>query len=94
MFALPFDPDKLEVRGTPSAVLEEVAYNTLGGSAQLDFSRNGTLVYRNGGTGLMWELAGPRLPRMDERWQDNGSLSALAAQPSPGEQRQSGSDAK
>ncbi|MGD1097792.1 MAG: protein kinase, partial [Bryobacteraceae bacterium] len=50
LFAVPFDPDKLEVRGTPSAVLEEVAYNTGTGSAQLDSSLNGTLVYRSGGS--------------------------------------------
>jgi len=45
LFAVPFDPERLEVRGTPSPVLEEVAYSTLNGSAQFDFSRNGTLVY-------------------------------------------------
>ncbi len=49
LFAVPFDPGKLEVRGTPSPVLEEVAYSTISGSAQFDFSRNGTLVYRSGG---------------------------------------------
>ncbi|MGD1094767.1 MAG: hypothetical protein ABSB35_22595 [Bryobacteraceae bacterium] len=49
LFAVPFDPDKLEVRGTPSQVLGEVAYSTGTGSAQFDFSRNGTLVYRSGG---------------------------------------------
>jgi serine/threonine-protein kinase len=49
LFAVPFDPDKLEVHGTPSPVLEEIAYNPGTGSAQFDFSRNGTLVYRGGG---------------------------------------------
>jgi serine/threonine-protein kinase len=49
LFAVPFDPEKLEVRGTPSPVLEEVAYSTTFGFAQFDFSRNGTLVYRSGG---------------------------------------------
>jgi serine/threonine-protein kinase len=48
LFAVPFDPGKLEVRGAPSPVLEEVAYNPTGGAAQFDFSRNGTLVYRSG----------------------------------------------
>ncbi len=53
LFAVPFDPEKLEVRGTPSPVLEEVVYSVQYGSAQFDFSRNGTLVYRSGGsTGL------------------------------------------
>jgi Tol biopolymer transport system component len=49
LFAVPFDPENLEVRGTPSPVLQEVAYSTSNGSAQFDFSRNGTLVYRSGG---------------------------------------------
>ena len=49
LFAVPFDPKKLEVRGTPSPVLEEVAYSTALGFAHFDFSRNGTLVYRIGG---------------------------------------------
>ncbi len=49
VFAVPFDPEKLEVRGTPSPVLEEVAYTPKGGSAQFAFSRNGTLLYRSGG---------------------------------------------
>jgi hypothetical protein len=49
LFAVPFDPDRLEVRGTPSPVLEEVAYSTETGFAQFDLSRNGTLVYRSGG---------------------------------------------
>ncbi len=49
VFAVSFDPEKLEVRGTPSPVLDGVAYSTANGSAQFDFSRNGTLVYRSGG---------------------------------------------
>ncbi len=49
LFAVPFDPERLEVRGTPSPVLEEVAYSTALGFAHFDFSRNGTLVYRIGG---------------------------------------------
>lgn len=43
LFAVPFDPEKLEVHGTPSPVLEEVAWSLTTGSAQFDFSRNGTL---------------------------------------------------
>jgi serine/threonine-protein kinase len=49
LYAVPFDPDKLELHGTPSPVLEDVAYIAVNGSAQLDFSSNGTLVYRSGG---------------------------------------------
>jgi serine/threonine-protein kinase len=49
LFAVPFDLDRLEVRGAPT-LLWEVANNPNLGFGQLDFSRNGTLVYRTGGT--------------------------------------------
>jgi eukaryotic-like serine/threonine-protein kinase len=49
LFAVPFDLDTLAVHGTPSPVLEQVAYAPGNGLAQFDFSRNGTLVYRSGG---------------------------------------------
>jgi serine/threonine-protein kinase len=55
LFAVPFDPERLEVHGTPTPVLEGVAYSASVGSAQVDFSRTGTLVYRSGkaGSGLV-----------------------------------------
>lgn len=55
LFAVPFDLDRLEVHGTPTPVLEEVAYSAAWGSAQIDFSRTETLVYqsRKVGTGLV-----------------------------------------
>jgi serine/threonine-protein kinase len=51
LFAVPFDVNRLEVHGTPSPVLDQVAYNAAEGSAQLDFSQTGTLIYRSGGAG-------------------------------------------
>jgi serine/threonine-protein kinase len=51
LFAVPFDLDTLALRGTPTPLVEQVAYSANVGSAQLDFSRSGTLVYRNGGAG-------------------------------------------
>ena len=48
LFAVPFDLDRLEVRGTPSPVLDRVGYNPQLGSAQFDFSRTGTLIFRSG----------------------------------------------
>jgi len=55
LFAVSFDPDRMEVRGTPTAVLDEVSYSAANGSAQIDFSRSGTAVYRSSraGTGLV-----------------------------------------
>jgi Tol biopolymer transport system component len=51
LFAVPFDVDRLEVRGTPAPVLEQVGYSSGNGLAQLDFSQTGTLIYRSGGAG-------------------------------------------
>jgi serine/threonine-protein kinase len=55
VFAVPFDPDRLELHGTPTPVLKEVAYSAAYGSAQIDFSRTGTAVYRSSrvGAGLV-----------------------------------------
>jgi serine/threonine-protein kinase len=54
LFAVPLDVDRLEVRGSPVPVLDEVVYNaSYNGSGQLDFSRNGMLVYKAGGSGLV-----------------------------------------
>jgi serine/threonine protein kinase len=49
LFAVPFDLDRLEARGTAVPVLDDVAYHALYGVAQFDVSRSGTLVYRKGG---------------------------------------------
>ncbi len=46
LFAVPFDLDRLEVRGTPVPILDDVAFDTVTGSGQYDVSRTGTLVYR------------------------------------------------
>jgi serine/threonine-protein kinase len=48
LFAVPFDPDKLETRGTALPMLDDVNHSAIG-SAQLDVSRTGALVYRRGG---------------------------------------------
>jgi serine/threonine-protein kinase len=49
LFAVPFDVNRLEVRGTPSPVLDKVAYDVTSGAAHFDFARNGTMIYRAGG---------------------------------------------
>jgi Tol biopolymer transport system component len=51
LFAALFDLDRLEVRGTPTPVLDQIGYNSTYGSAQFDFSQTGTLIYRSGGAG-------------------------------------------
>ncbi|MGH9593014.1 MAG: hypothetical protein ACRD5L_07970, partial [Bryobacteraceae bacterium] len=51
LFAIPFDPERLETRGTAVPILDDVAYQATTGAAQFDCSENGTLVYRKGGGG-------------------------------------------
>jgi Tol biopolymer transport system component len=46
MLAVPFDLDRLETRGSPVVVLDDVAQDSVGAAAQFDVSRTGTLVYR------------------------------------------------
>jgi hypothetical protein len=46
LYALRFDLDSLEPRGTAVAVLENVEFSPTFGFAQFDFSRTGAVVYR------------------------------------------------
>jgi serine/threonine-protein kinase len=46
LFAIPFDPNRLETRGAPVPVVTDVAYQYISDAAQYDVSLNGTMVYR------------------------------------------------
>jgi serine/threonine-protein kinase len=48
LYAVPFDLERLAVRGVATPVLEEVSHDVGWGFAQLDFSQNGTALYRTG----------------------------------------------
>jgi serine/threonine-protein kinase len=49
MYAVAFDLDRLETRGTPVQVWQNIPFSIAGlGVPLLDFSRNGTMVYRPG----------------------------------------------
>ena len=50
LFAAPFDLGRLEFSGAPTKVLENVASDVTFGFAQVDVSRDGTLLYHRGGT--------------------------------------------
>jgi eukaryotic-like serine/threonine-protein kinase len=72
LFAVPFDLDTLEVRGTPAPVLERVAYFAISGIASFDFSRTGTLVYGSGAEGNLVTV----------QWLDGaGKMQPLLAKP-------------
>jgi serine/threonine-protein kinase len=46
LFAVPFDVEHLQSRGTPTPVLEHIAYSPGFGYGQLSFSRTGAMIYR------------------------------------------------
>ncbi len=48
LFGVPFDLKKLELRGTPAPLLDDVASDLNSAGGQFDFSLNGTFVYRSG----------------------------------------------
>lgn len=51
LFAVPFNLERLQIRGSPTSILQEVAYSTAWGYPELDVSRTGTLVYRSSRVG-------------------------------------------
>jgi serine/threonine-protein kinase len=56
LFAVPFDPDRLEVRGVP-IMLAQVSNSKSIGFAEFDGARGGTLAYRMGGTADLMTVA-------------------------------------
>jgi Tol biopolymer transport system component len=70
LFGVKFDREKLEVRGSPVPLLEDVAANASTGGGQFDFSSTGTFVYIAGKSAIQpWQLAwldssGKMLPAM------------------------------
>src|SRR5260370_24829712 len=59
LFGVSFDPARLETRGMPVPLLEDVAGNATTGAGQLDLSQTGTLVYLSGKSfgGSGWRIA-------------------------------------
>lgn len=73
LFAVPFDPERLQVKGTPSPVLEGVSRYAVGGFADYSFSESGELVY---------VPSGAEVEKSDMVWVDRaGKAEALEAPP-------------
>jgi len=49
LFAVPFDPDRLEITGSPAPVLQGITSSEAEGAAQLTFSATGVMAYVRGG---------------------------------------------
>jgi serine/threonine-protein kinase len=57
LFGVGFDPERLEVRGEPTPLLEDVAANAASGGGQFDFSTTGTFVYVSGkSSAQVWQV--------------------------------------
>jgi Tol biopolymer transport system component len=57
LFAVPFDPERLELEGTPARVVEDIASDPISGAGQFDASASGTLVYLAGPGMQAWPMA-------------------------------------
>jgi serine/threonine-protein kinase len=78
LFAVPFDLDRLESRGTPVPVLDDVASSSVTGMGQFDWSRgtdgHGVFVYRRAG--------GSAAPKSTLQWVDSaGKKESLPLKP-------------
>jgi dipeptidyl aminopeptidase/acylaminoacyl peptidase len=73
ILGVPFDPAKLELRGTPVPLVEGVAASPGQGGGQFDVSRTGSLVYLEGKT----SVTGVTLSWMDS----SGKMEPLLAKP-------------
>jgi serine/threonine-protein kinase len=83
LFAVPFDPKRLEVEGSPAPVVQDLAASSAEGGAQYSFSDSGTLAYASG------EGALPEYPilwverdgRSATLWQEPGSYGQPSLAP-------------
>ena len=73
LFGVAFDPGRLEAKGTPVPLVEEIAADVNYGGGQFDFSQNGIFVYLTG------KLSGGPAPLL---WMDSaGQTRPLIANP-------------
>ena len=72
LYGVPFDPDRLEIEGTPTPIVEDVAASPGSAAGNFDFSRTGTMVYKKGAGLLPWTIG----------WHDgSGKTQPLLAKP-------------
>ncbi|MGH7653928.1 MAG: protein kinase domain-containing protein [Gemmatimonadaceae bacterium] len=83
LMAVPFNADRLEVTGTPVALLEGINVRSGGGATDLAISRTGTLWYGAGGGGseteAVWASRTGEIAQVDSGWR--GEFGTLALSP-------------
>ena len=85
LIAIPFDAAKLEITGTPIALLEGVGVRAGGFSVDLALSQSGTLVYTTGGAigarRVVWVTREGGASPVDPGWDPQGTIDAIALSP-------------
>ena len=56
LFAVPFDPVRLEIQGAPTRILDDVDADPGNAAGRFDFDRTGTFVYQAGTGQLPWSV--------------------------------------
>ena len=85
LLAVPFDPEKLEVTGSPIGLLEGIGVEGDGFAINLALSPNGTLLYTTGGaTGIrrpVWVRRDGSESPVDPSWQPQGVVNNFTLSP-------------
>ena len=85
LVAIPFDPGKLELKGSPVALLEGIGVRAGGFNVDLSLSEDGTLVYTTGGTlgtrRAYWVNRDGTSTQVDPAWDPQGAIQNSALSP-------------
>jgi eukaryotic-like serine/threonine-protein kinase len=85
LIAIPFDPDKLELTGSPVALIEGIGVRAGGFNVDLALSTSGTLVYTTGGTlgsrRGFWVSREGVATQLDASWDPQGIIESVALSP-------------
>ena len=85
LVATPLDPDKLELTGSPVALIEGVGVRAGGFNVDLSLSSNGTLLYTTGGTlgsrRAFWVSRDGQATPMDASWDPQGIIQNISLSP-------------
>ncbi len=85
LLAIPFDAAKLELTGTPVALLEGIGVRAGGFSVDLALSPSGTLAYTTGGAigarRVVWVTREGGTSPVDPGWDPQGTIDAMTLSP-------------
>jgi Tol biopolymer transport system component/tRNA A-37 threonylcarbamoyl transferase component Bud32 len=85
LLAIPFDPDNLELTGSPIALVEGIAVGNGGFGVDLTISPAGTLVYTTGGAvasrRAVWVSREGTASPVDPTWEPQGTVNSVALSP-------------